>query len=249
MFSRRVDGQTHTFGVSGMLRGSNLVMYDHQTETWWQQFTGESLVGELAGKRLEFIPTRMVSWAEAREAFPRVSVLSRDTGHDRPYGTNPYLKYDDFIGPKSAFLSALPDSRLPPIERVVALSVGGVDVAYPFTLLRKHHVVNDMVADQKVAVFYTADTLSPLTEETVADGPPIGATGAFRPVAGELTLSFRYDGEHIVDEQTGSQWNVLGQAISGPLEGEHLAPLLHTDAFWFAWAAFSPDTQIYSDGS
>ena len=244
MFSRSVDRKVHTFAVSGMLRGSNLVMYDHQTETWWQQFTGEALVGKLAGRQLTHIATRMVSWAEAKDAFAGIKVLSRNTGTEFPYGINPYEMYDLLSGLEFRYLSAPANDRLNPKERVAGVSLGSEDVAYPYAVLRALRVINDVIGGQPVVVFYTPTTVSPLTEEMVADGPPVGATGVFRPVTGGRTLTFRADGDDIVDHQTGSRWNVLGQAVDGPLAGERLPPILHTDAFWFAWAAFNPDTRI-----
>jgi hypothetical protein len=105
-------------------------------------------------------------------------------------------------------------------------------------------VINDVIGGQPVVVLFTPGTVSPLTEEMVADGPSVGATGVFRPIAGGRTLTFLANGEDIVDDQTGSRWNVLGLAVDGPLAGERLSPILHTDAFWFAWAAFKPDTRI-----
>ncbi|MEE8465674.1 MAG: DUF3179 domain-containing protein, partial [Dehalococcoidia bacterium] len=88
------DGRVLDFGVSGMLRFSDLVMYDRQTESWWQQATGEAIVGDLTGTMLEFIPSPIVSWADFKQAHPGRQVLSRDTGISRPYGRNPYTGYD-----------------------------------------------------------------------------------------------------------------------------------------------------------
>ena len=73
----------------------------------------------------------------------------------------------------------------------------------------------------------------------------MGATGVFDPNLEDQKLTFRRDGQAIVDEETGSTWNILGQAIAGPLAGEQLEPIVHADHFWFSWAAFKPDTIIY----
>jgi hypothetical protein len=94
-FDRRLDGQVLDFGTTGRLRRSNMVMYDRQTETWWQQATGEAIAGKLAGRQLELLPAALISWAEFREAHPIGGVLSRETGHSRAYGRNPYVGYDD----------------------------------------------------------------------------------------------------------------------------------------------------------
>ena len=94
VFDRTIDGAVHTFGVSGNLRNSDLIMWDRQSETWWQQFTGEGIVGVLTGKRLKILPAVIVSWLDFKTANPTSLVLSRDTGFNRPYGSNPYAGYD-----------------------------------------------------------------------------------------------------------------------------------------------------------
>jgi len=94
-FDRRLDGEILDFGTTGRLRHSDLVMYDRQTESWWQQATGEGIVGRHAGRRLGFLSAPLVSWRQFQTAYPRGRVLSRETGFDRPYGSNPYVRYDD----------------------------------------------------------------------------------------------------------------------------------------------------------
>ncbi|MCB0012928.1 MAG: DUF3179 domain-containing protein, partial [Anaerolineales bacterium] len=79
----------------------------------------------------------------------------------------------------------------------------------------------------------------------IAEGEDVGATGVFNPHVNGRKLTFQQQAGGIVDDQTGSTWNVLGQATGGPLMGEALPPIIHADHFWFAWAAFRPDTLIY----
>ncbi len=111
MYRRTLDGQVLDFGTTGFLRFSNLVMYDRQTESWWQEFGGEAIVGDLVGKKLEQIPLSIVSWKDFKTAFPEGKVLSKNTGYQRSYGNTPYAGYDLsnnpflFDGPK--------DDRLP----------------------------------------------------------------------------------------------------------------------------------------
>jgi len=95
VFDRRRGGQTLDFGVSGLLRNSDLIMYDRQTESLWQQFTGEGIVGEMAGQMLTWLPASIISFADFRQAYPAGQVLSRDTGYPRSYGNNPYVGYDN----------------------------------------------------------------------------------------------------------------------------------------------------------
>ena len=94
-FDRRVDGMLLDFGTTGRLRYSDLVMYDRQTESWWQQATGEAIVGKFAGRKLEQVNAPLVSWGTFKRSSPNGLVLSRETGFDRPYGDNPYVRLGD----------------------------------------------------------------------------------------------------------------------------------------------------------
>ena len=111
-FDRRFDGQLLDFGTTGRLRHSDLVMYDRQTETWWQQATGEGIVGHYSGERLTFIPAPVMSWKDFKSTSPQGLALSKETGHDRNYGRNPYAGYDTGSGPISSFFRAQTDRRL-----------------------------------------------------------------------------------------------------------------------------------------
>ncbi len=244
VFEREFGGVVYDFGVSGLLRKSDLVMFDRQTESWWQQFTGEALVGELTGTLLELVPASIVSWDDFKATHPDGQVLSRDTGFSRSYGQNPYAGYDTTDGNPFLFRGDL-DGRLSPVERVAAVELNGETVAYPFSLLEEQIVVHDTIGGEPVVVFFQPGTTSALGGPVIADARDIGATGVFRPEAAGQTLTFRADGEKIIDNETGSRWNVLGKAVDGPLAGEVLSPIVHGAHFWFAWAAFQPDTRIF----
>ena len=243
-FDRRLEGRVLDFGTTGNLRFSDLVMYDRQTHSWWQQITGEAIVGELTGKKLDFLPASIVSWGDFRRAFPQGRVLSRDTGYERSYGSNPYVGYDD-IG-QSPFLYRGPqDPRLPPMERVVTVSLEGQDKAYPFSLLARQKVVNDRVGGVPVVVFFHPGLASPLDRPVISQSRDIGAGVVFSPVVGSRKLTFYARGESLWDEETGSRWDILGRATAGILAGKALTPVLHGNHFWFAWAPFKPQTVVY----
>lgn len=258
-FDRRLDGEVYEFGTSGLLRNSDLVMYDRTTEGLWQQFTGEAIAGDLAGAQLTFLPSSIVSFADFREAHPEGVVLSRDTGFSRSYGQNPYVGYDS-IGSSPFLFRGEIDGRLAAVERVVTVSLDAsagsgqasagsgqaVDVAYPLSTLSEVGVINDNRGGRDLVVFHTSGTSSALGDRTIAAAEDVGATGVFDPNLDGQTLTFQRDGQAIVDAETGSTWNILGQAIDGPLAGRQLEPIVHGDHFWFSWAAFKPDTVIYS---
>ena len=251
-FDRRVGDQVFEFGVSGLLRNSDLIMYDRTTETLWQQFTGDGIIGELTGERLTFLPTSIVSFADFREAHPDGQILSRDTGLRGNYGSNPYAGYDTYdhvlsAGGNLALFQGQTDGRLEAAARVVTVSLDdeGVDIAYPYATLEEVGVINDSRAGQDLVVFFTPGTASALGARVIADADDVGATGVFDPNLNGQKLTFRVEDGQILDDQTGSVWNILGQAIEGSLAGERLEPVVHGDHFWFSWAAFKPDTVIY----
>ena len=243
-FDRNFEGEVLDFGTTGNLRRSDLIMWDRQTESWWQQFTGEGIVGVHSGKRLSLVPSAINSWADFKAAYPGGKVLSRNTGFERDYGINPYLGYDRADNPPFLY-NGPTDGRLPPKERVVAVSIGGEDAAYPFTLLEVERAVNDVVGGESIAVFFKPGTRSALDGTIIAQSRDVGATGAFSALLDGERLTFSFDGENIVDDATGSVWNIQGHAVSGPLEGKTLRKIVHGDHFWFAWGVFKPATRIY----
>ncbi len=246
-FDRRVGEATLDFGVSGNLRHSDLVMWDRQTESWWQQLTGEGIVGAYAGYQLELLPAQIVSWRDFKAAFPDADVLSRDTGYQRNYGRNPYSGYDR--ADQSPFLfQGSPDERLLPMERVAALVLDGQPLAFPFLTLEGERAVNYTADGRDIVVLFQPGTASALDQSRIADSRDVGSVGVFEAALDGQTLAFRAGDDGFVDEQTGSVWNVLGQAVAGPLAGQSLTPIVHANHFWFAWAAFAPGTQVYRGG-
>jgi len=187
-FDRRVDGSVFEFGVSGLLRNSDLIMYDRTTETLWQQFTGEGIVGDLTGTRLTFLPTAIVSFDDFRKANPDGSVLSRDTGLRGSYGTNPYAGYDTYDNILSAggnliLFEGDADGRLAPNDRVVTVTIDdlGIEVAYPLAILSEVGVINDSQGERDLVVFLKAGTASALGASIIAEAEDVGAIGVFDP--------------------------------------------------------------------
>jgi hypothetical protein len=248
-FRRVFDGRILDFGTTGLLRHSDLVMYDRQTESWWQQATGEGIVGEYAGRKLSFVPAPVLSWKEVRKQLPDALVLSRDTGYRRPYGKNPYVGYDRRRGPIAGFFRGGTDNRLPAMERVVALEGGEHPVAIPFSLMREERVVHLEQSGEGVVVFWAAGTASALDRERVPSGRDVGSTAVFSTRLAGHDLTFEAKGEgRFQDEETGSLWSLSGDAIEGPLKGQRLDPVAHGNHFWFAWVVFRPETEVWGGG-
>lgn len=252
VFDRRVEGVTLRFGTSGLLRASDLVMWDRQTESLWQQITGEAIVGEFAGTMLEMLPGAIVRFADFAAERPDGLVLSPDTGIYGSYGVNPYVGYSSLTGPNPAFFRGEYDDRLPALERVIGVGAGGEDKAFPFSLMSEIRAANDVVGGTPVVVFWgAADTADALDAARVVEGRSIGTGLAFRREAGGRTLTFEPGGgdDLFRDVETGSTWTLLGRSVAGPMEGTGLEPVPHTNSFWFAWAAFHPDGVIAGDAS
>jgi hypothetical protein len=249
VFDRVIDGQEFHFGVSGFLRNSDLIMWDHETESWWQQATGEAIVGEMVGTQLEFVTSSLVSYGDFKSVFPDGQVFVAETSDGnvaQNYDYNPYTNYDSNDGRPFLFRGEL-DDRLPPTERVVGFNGDETDIAYPFEALEERVVINDTVDGESIVVFWQPGQRSALDGSTISESREVGSATVFDPTLDDGTvLTFYADGVTIRDEQTDSAWSIFGQAIDGELEGESLFQYRSATHFWFAWSAFFPETDVWS---
>lgn len=164
VFDRRVGGRTLSFGTTGKLRQSDLVMYDRETESWWQQFGGDCIVGALLGAQLNILPMRVESFARFAARSPQGRVLLPPAGSNRAYGTNPYAGYDSAAQP---FLyRGKYDGPVAPLARVV--SVG--EEAWTLDLLKKRRRIEagDLV------LTWNPGQASPLDTGDIDAGADIG---------------------------------------------------------------------------
>ena len=246
VFDRQVDGRVLDFGTTGKLRNSDLVMWDRQTESWWQQLTGEGIVGHYSGVRLTFLPAQTVTFRTFSGAFPQGQVLSRQTGHSRPYGTNPYRGYDGADNTQPFLLQSRADPRLPATERVVALVLGGEARAYPYGVLAERgHVANDTLGGQPLVIFFAGEARSVLDHAQIDEARAVGAGVAYDPRVDGRRLTFEAVEQGWRDRETGSVWDVFGRARAGTLSGRQLTPLSHDNSFAFAWLVFRPESSIW----
>ena len=218
-------------------------MYDRQTESLWSQLEGKSIAGVLAGTGLQTVPVSQLPWSTWRQENPDGWVLSRDTGHDRPYGQNPYVGYDEAES-DPFLLDERADDRLPPKERVVAFPAASESVAIRLVDVADSGVVSLSLDGDPVVVFAQPGLASALDARDISDGRQIDATAVFSAELDGQVLSFRRAGEAFVDAG-GTTWDLFGRGTAGPLQGRSLEPVTHVDTFWFAWAAFRPDTTIW----
>jgi hypothetical protein len=239
-FDRRVGDRTLDFGTSGSLYLSALVMYDRQTESLWTHFDGRAVVGTLAGAELETLPVSTVAWGDLAQAHPDAEVLSRQTGYERPYGRNAYRGYDRGDGPLTGFFPGNVDPRETGMARVVGFGDGADAVAVLTEHLAEVGAVHLELDGRPVVAWHVPGTASALHRDRVADGDEVGATGVFFTDGSH----FSRDGTTLVDDATGTTWNVLGEAVRGPRQGDRLEPITHLDTFWFAWSSYRPETAL-----
>ena len=154
MYSREINGEEFTFGVSGKLIRNVLVMYDRQTESYWSQLLGESVEGELVGTKLEFVPSWMMTWEQWQALHPEtlaLDKLGRRGGRDT---------YDGYYasGSTGVIPETIQDNRLDVKEFVNGVELTDAVVAYPFRTLNEQPVVNDTVGDEAVLVVFDEAT-------------------------------------------------------------------------------------------
>lgn len=246
VFDRRHDDEVLEFGVSGLLRHSDMIMYDRETESLWQQFSGEALVGSYTGDYLTILPSQLISFDQFREAYPNGEVLSRETGHRRNYGENPYAGYDDINNSPFLLRKEVP-GKISPMEKVVGVRTESAVKGYTYSVTREKRVLHDTVGGEPVVIFHLDGMASALDNRAIHRSRDDGATGVFSPVVNGESLEFEYVNGEVKDIQTGSVWSITGKAIAGPLEGEQLTAKIYGDYFAFAWLVFYPETEMVKE--
>ncbi len=176
VFDRRIGGQVLDFGTTGKLRFSDLVMYDRQTETWWQQFLGEGIIGEFTGVQLKMLPVRVESFASFSERFPSGLVLKRPFSIRRSYGRTPYKGYDTSSQP-FLFRGEYPE-EIAPLAYVVAVD----GEAWSLELLR----AQGRIEKDDLVITWEPGLNSALDRRNIADSRDLGNVVVQRRVDGEL---------------------------------------------------------------
>jgi hypothetical protein len=189
-FDRRVGGRTLTFGVSGKLRNSDMVMFDRETESWWQQAIGEGIVGQYTGAELRQLPTWMESWAEFRARNPEGLVMA-EPDHNRSYGRNPYSNYDSSARP-FLYSGEMPPHGIPALARVVKVG----NRAWPLERLANEGEVRQ----SGVIISWAAGQASALDSSSIARGRDVGTIrvrdGQGRDVPHDVMFAFAFHAFH-----------------------------------------------------
>lgn len=187
VFRRKVAGKVLDFGTTGKLRNSDLVMYDRQTESWWQQFTGEAIVGTMLGTTLDTVPARLESFERFVKRYPKGKVLVPNNPTGRSYGRNPYAGYDTARQP-FLYRGEMPEG-IEPMARVVVIEVKAKRVAVSLALLRKKGQMT--VGDTRLE--WIEGQASALDDSEIAKGREVGNVVATRISGPDAGKDVRYD--------------------------------------------------------
>ena len=229
-WSRFLDGRKTSFGVSGLLYNNNVIPFDRSTNSNWSQLKLQCVNGDLIGQEPEVIKVVETNWFIWKSMYPNTKVLSTDTGFDRSYDVYPYGDYrsnnDNLIFPLSR-----DDRRLPRKERVHAIIDEEESKVYRFNTFSGGKTIKDN--------FKNKDILLVGGNETIV---------SFELDSQTLSLDFEYifnaSEAYFIDNE-GTEWNVFGEAISGPRNGHKLTPTKSFVAYWFSIGAFYPGVEIF----
>ncbi|MEE9587895.1 MAG: DUF3179 domain-containing protein [Hyphomicrobiaceae bacterium] len=187
VFDRRLDGEVLEFGTSGKLRNSDLIMYDRQTQSWWQQFTGEAIAGSLTGKELKMLPARLEAYERFVARHPDGEVLVPTNPNMRAYGRNPYGGYDSSAFP-FLYRGEVPEG-ISPMARVVVVENAGKPTAVSLELLRN----KGRMAVGETTLTWEKGQNSALDSSSIARGRDVGNVVAQRKAADGTMTDVRYD--------------------------------------------------------
>ena len=239
-FDRNLDGEVLLFGNTSALYQSDLVMYDHQTGSYWFQLAGEAVVGELTGARLDLLPSMTMAWKDWKALYPDTRLLvgvgssptrfsGRRYGQGFSGGYKERINENEFIFPVDREKL---DQRLKSGDLVLTIEVNDAVTAYPLDRIGRV-ALNDEVGGLPVVVFNSVK------------GQSVGAF--FRDVDGQvLTFEYREESEAFIDRETGSVWDLAGRAVEGPLAGAELERASTRRGFWFSIAITFPNVELYT---
>ncbi len=227
---------TETFGTSGSLVNSNLLMYDRASDSRWPQILGTAINGQRCASVLAEVPLVWTTWERWRQRHPGTEVLNTETGFLRDYNRDPYGLYNPdghgYYGNDRILFPVLNRSdQFLPKKVVYGVKAGGEQLAIPAVEFRDIHVKNITLGG------------TPLVALQDDDLDVVRAFG--REVEGS-PLTFQHTGGRIVDEESGTRWSPEGIGLEGSFQGTSLTPTPAINVMWFAWYAFYPGTQVLS---
>jgi hypothetical protein len=230
-----VEGRVLHFHLAG-INNQNFIMRDEETGSWWQQVTGEAILGPLKGRRLKSVFHDELSFGLWKREKPQGRVLRPD---ERIAAANEYApaNWEERMLKVSVVKGVDRDQRLEPRALVIGISLGNWSTAYPFTSLQKQSPIMDNIGAVPILVVLGEDNRSARAFERTLDGRKL-----------EFFKKTEGAGWQLVDAETGSVWNFEGKATAGPLTGRQLKKIPVLEDYWFDWRTYHPNTAVYEIG-
>ncbi len=234
MFRAEAQGKELHFENAGVV-GGNEVFRDRESGSRWQQSSLEAISGPMKGEHVKLYPFLLTNWSEWRKLHPDTLVLKPLPGYAERIPEVNQRVQDGLLQRGSAPDGVLRnDNRLPPKTMILGLDVGGENLAFPLTILRRSLVINTKLGGEPIVVVHQPGSDTTTAFLARLNGKILKFTAA-NPQATELT-----------DLETHSRWDSYGQCNAGRLKGSELRPLILEPEYWFAWAEFHPDTAIFA---
>jgi len=239
VYSREIENSVYTFGVSGKLVKNALIMFDYETESLWTSISGESIKGDLHGKRLKsVISSQKITWGEWKELHPNTKILS--------YRGNQTAGYDNYRGYHKSMLKTgihtveNKDDRLKDKSTVIGLVVNGDCKVYPISLFKKNKIVSDEFRDIPLLLYHDNST-----NNTIVYNRKLG-NNIFEFRMSKPSFFDRNKTDIVIDNITGTKWDLkTGKAIEGSLSSQALKKVDFKKVYWFIWADYFPESDIY----
>jgi Protein of unknown function (DUF3179) len=226
-----VDGRALHFHLAG-INNQNFIMRDEETGSWWQQISGECILGPLKGKRLKSFDHDELTFATWKTEGPPGRVLRPDPKIEAKGEYVPSDWEKDVARMRVATTLANPNETMPARTLVVGVEANGASKAYPFDALSKQNPITDTLGGEPLLVLLAEDGKSVRAFDRRVDGRAL-----------ELFLK---PGTHtLIDKETGSIWDFTGTSVSGELSGKRLARVQPVKDYWFDWKTYHPDTGVY----
>ena len=233
MWELTADGRELEFHLAG-INNENFIMQDGQTGSWWQQASGQAILGPLKGTKLKRVPHDEVTFATWKLEHPATRVLKRDPTTAGKYAA---ANWEEEVAAYPVVTPRSPREPLKDRDLVVGVEISGASRAYLLSELTDRGPVNDRLGNSPILLMVFEGGRSVRVFERTVEGQALeffAATGA--------------DSGRIIDTPTGSTWDLTGLAIAGPLSGRRLARLDPLLDYWFDWKTYHPDTDVYRAG-
>jgi hypothetical protein len=238
-WDRNLQGNVTTFGVSGLLFNTNLIPYDRFSDSNWSQMRLVSINGPFQGERITSFQVIETTWATWKQMYPNTKVVSTDTGISRPYESFPYINsngQDYRLDPYLLFPIQIDDSRLPRKDRVHGVIINGEAKVYPMATFRDEvTVIRDSFLNRDLLI--VGDRKSNYANSFLVIQPEFNSL-EFTAVQDQLPI--------VMQDDEGNQWDIFGEAVSGPREGQKLTATSSFIGYWFSWGTFYPGAEIFT---